>query len=135
MYHPCLRDSKLATRRVCVLAVLAVHYGTTNEEETAFLESLGGDPEGVAGKLFSCHLGSGGYYLYFFFKKNQFWGNLYHIHHTKMVTREEVGRWWLDKNTKPDPRGQSPNILCVYNYKVQKWMTVMEMMKKKINLI
>ena len=60
----------------------------------------------------------------------QFWGNLYHIHHTKMVTKEEVGRWWLDKNTKPDPRGQSPNILCVYNYKVQKWMTVMEMMKK-----
>ena len=51
-----------------------------------------------------------------------------------MVTKEEVGRWWLDKNTKPDPRGQSPNILCVYNYKVQKWMTVMEMMKKKLKL-
>ena len=48
-----------------------------------------------------------------------------------MVTKEEVGRWWFDRNTKQDPRGQSPNILCLYNYKVQKWMTVVEMIKKQ----
>ena len=46
-----------------------------------------------------------------------------------MVSKEEVGRWWLDRNTKPDPRGQSPTMYHLYNYKVQKWMTVVEMME------
>ena len=47
-----------------------------------------------------------------------------------MVTREEVGRWWLDRNIQNDPRGASPSLFHIYDYSSQSWVFIISILTK-----
>lgn len=48
-----------------------------------------------------------------------------------MVTREEVRRWWLDKNIQKDPRGSSPSLFHIYDYSSESWVFITSILNEK----
>lgn len=38
-----------------------------------------------------------------------------------MVSKNSVMRWWTNNFLGEDPRGKSPSLFHIYNYKNQKW--------------
>jgi hypothetical protein len=46
-----------------------------------------------------------------------------------MAERDEVMRWWLERNLNPDPRGPSPGFFYYYDYNLDRWKTLVDFLE------